>query len=340
MTDPTPLFEHFRGSYGSELLTAAVAHFDLFGILSAQPMTPAELGERLGLAPRPLVVLTTAMSAMQLLQQNDADQFEVTELATKHLTLDSPVSVADYIGLAAGSPGVLEMVERLRTNRPAGADDEEEGAAFIYRAGVPSAMEQTAAARHFTLALAGRAKNVAPKLADAVDASSWKKLIDVGGGTGIYSIEMVKRHPHLQAVVIDRPQVLKVAEEFVQEHNVADRVTLVEGDMFSELPTDADAILLSNILHDWDEPECRQLVNACASSLETGGQLLIHDVFLNDELTGPLAIALYSAALFTLTEGRAYSGAEYRGWLEAANLTPQPIVPTAIHCGVLVGVKR
>ena len=70
-----------------------------------------------------------------------------------------------------------------------------------------------------------------------------------------------------------------------------------------------------------------------------GGRLVIHDVFLNDALDGPLPIALYSAALFTLTEGRAYSGAEYREWQRAAGLEPGEVVPTLIHCGLLVGVK-
>ncbi|MGH9771926.1 MAG: methyltransferase, partial [Candidatus Acidiferrales bacterium] len=64
---------------------------------------------------------------------------------------------------------------------------------------------------------------------------------------------------------------------------------------------------------------------------------LIHDVFLNDSHDGPLPVALYSAALFSMTEGRAYSAAEYRDWLLAAALEPQPIVPTLVHCGVLEG---
>ena len=60
----------------------------------------------------------------------------------------------------------------------------------------------------------------------------------------------------------------------------------------------------------------------CAAALPAGGRLLIHDVFLNDDLDGPLPVALYSAALFALTEGRAYSAAEYRAWLREAGLTP------------------
>ena len=59
-----------------------------------------------------------------------------------------------------------------------------------------------------------------------------------------------------------------------------------------------DVVLLSNVLHDWDVPQCQELVRRCSNCLPSGGRLLIHDVFLNDALDGPLPIALYSAALF------------------------------------------
>jgi hypothetical protein len=98
-------------------------------------------------------------------------------------------------------------------------------------------------------------------------------------------------------------------------------------------------MLLSNVLHDWDEPECRALLGRCAAALPSGGRLLIHDVFLNDEMDGPLPVALYSAALFSLTEGRAYSAGEYAAMLKTAGLRAGRVVPTMIHCGVLEGVK-
>ena len=91
---------------------------------------------------------------------------------------------------------------------------------------------------------------------------------------------------------------------------------LVSGDMFvDQLPRDCEVTLLSNVLHDWDEPECQRLVQRCAEALPASGRLLIHDVFLNDELDGFFPIALYSTALFTVTEGRAYIAKEYRHWL-------------------------
>src|SRR5262249_60117223 len=105
------------------------------------------------------------------------------------------------------------------------------------------------------------------------------------------------------------------------------------------VPAGADVVLLSNVLHDWDVPQCRALVARCAAALPPGGRLLVHDVFLDDDHGGPLAVALYSAALFCLTEGRAYSAAEYRAWLTEAGLTPGEVVPTLVHCGVLPAVK-
>jgi predicted O-methyltransferase YrrM len=337
--DPTPIFELFRGSYATELLTAAVAHFGLFEKLAGGPVSPDDLQQSLGLERRPFVVLLTAMKAMGLVREAEG-KLSPTPLAAEHLDSRGEFAVSGYLSLAAESPGVLAMAQSLRTNRPAGAEEKETGAAFIFREGLESAMHKEASARHFTLALAGRAKNVAPVLAAKLPLDGAKCLLDLGGGTGIYSIALLQKNPQLRAIVLDGPEVLKVTAEMAAEYGVSDRLECRTGDMFADaLPTGCDAILLSNILHDWDEPQCQQLVSRCANALPSGGRLLIHDVFLDDDLAGPLPIALYSAALFTLTEGRAYSAAEYRAWLTAAGLDPQPLIPTLIHCGLLAGVK-
>lgn len=340
-TDPTPIFEHFRGSYGSELLTAAVAHFNLYGALADGPRSLGELRQALGLAERPALVLTTALRAMGLLLVDEQEKLIPSPMAFEHLMPGCDFDVSGYLGLAAESPGVLAMVERLRTNRPAGVGADEQGAAFIFRDGVESAMEREASARALTMALAGRANNVAPVLARNVPLDQARMLLDVGGGTGIYSVAYLQAYPQLHAIIWDRPEVLKVARELAEESGVLDRIRFEPGDMFADpVPTGVDAVLLSNILHDWDVPECRTLLTRLADALTPGGRLLIHDVFLNDALDGPLAIALYSASLFTLTEGRAYSAAEYRSWLIEAGLEPAgSIRPTLIHCGVLEGVK-
>jgi SAM-dependent methyltransferase len=338
--DPTPIFETFRGNYATELLTAAVAHFDVLGRLAAAPLAAADLCRELGLAERPAAVLLTALRAFGLLVEDGEGRLALSDLAREHLVSGAAFDVRGYIGLAADSPGVREMVERLRSNRPAGGKPDRPGTAFIYREGTESAMEHEESARQLTLALAGRARNVAPVLAERLPLTGARRLLDVGGGTGIYSIAWLQKHPGLRAVVWDRPEVLRVAHEMAAAYGVADRLEGVAGDMFRDpVPAGCDVVLLSNVLHDWDVPECRALVGQCAAALPPGGRLLVHDVFLNDALDGPLPVALYSAALFCLTEGRAYSAAEYRTWLTEAGLSPGEVVPTLIHCGVLPAVK-
>ena len=340
-TDPTPIFDLFRGNFATELLTAAVAHFDVFGRLARSPKTLGDLGAELGLAERPATVLVTALRAMGLLSCDDRGVLDLTELAREHLQSGAAFDVGGYIGLAARNPGVLEMVGRLKTNRPATTGPAEKGVAFVYREGIDSAMEHEESARDLTLSLAGRARNVAPVLAEAFPLYGCRVLLDVGGGTGLYSIAYLQHNPEMTAIVWDRPEVLKVTHELAEAYGVADRLECRSGDMFSDpVPHGADAVLFSNVLHDWDVPDCKALLGRIAEALPAGRKVLIHDVFLHDAMDGPLPVALYSAALFSLTEGRAYSAGEYRAWLEEAGFDPGPIVPTMVHCGLLPAIRN
>ena len=338
-TDPTPIFEHFRAGFASNLLTAAVGHFRIFELLAGRSMTFPELRAALQLEQRPATVLITALRAMSLITADGAGRFALSPLAMEQLSPDGYFSIAGYIALASDSPAVVELVERLRTNRPANSVDKNAGAAFIYKEGMESAMENEASARQLTLALAGRAKNVAPVLAERLPLGPGT-LLDVGGGTGIYSIALLQKNPELRAIILDRPEVLRIAKEFAESYGVAARMEFLEGDMFTAHMPPADFVLLSNILHDWDVDDCRKLVGRSAACLRPGGRLLIHDVLLNDALDGPLAVACYSAQLFALTEGRAYSAAEYLGWLAEADLQPAESLPTLAHCYVISAFRR
>lgn len=337
--DPTPIFDLARGNFTTEFLGAAVGHLHVFEHLADGPLGFAELAQRLGLAERAANVLLTALRAMRLLDRDDSGRLHLTGLAREHLLPGKPFDVSGYVNLASGGPGTAALVERLRTNHPASAKPDE-GAAFIYRAGIDSAMDAVDSARRLTMALAGRAKVVAPYLAQQIDLTGVRVLLDLAGGTGLYAIACVQAAPGLRAIVFDRPEVLKICAELVHSHGVADRIECVGGDMFNDPLPAADAVLLSNVLHDWDVPTCEQLLARCVAVLPPGGVVHVHDVFLDDDLGGPLAIALYSAALFSLTEGRAYSAGEYRAMLSSVGLVPEPSVrPTLVHCGILSARK-
>ncbi|RLT06140.1 MAG: methyltransferase, partial [Planctomycetota bacterium] len=105
-TDPTSIFEFFRGSYGTELLTAAVVEFDLFRRLVEQPKSFEELRAEIGLQRRPAVVLFTALRAMGLLTADSQERLSLTPLSREHLVSGTEFDVSGYIALAGGSPGV------------------------------------------------------------------------------------------------------------------------------------------------------------------------------------------------------------------------------------------
>lgn len=337
--DPAPIFDFYRGSIGTEILVAAAVHFRFFDQFDDGPKTIEQIARGLGLERRPTLVLTTALRAMGLLHDNSQGQLSPTELAHDHLVSHAPFDVRGYLGRSADEPGVLAMIERLRTNRPAGIEPDGPGAAYIFRDGLESAMDHADSARTLTLALAGRARSVAPSLAANYPIHESHVLLDVGGGTGIFSAAYLRSQANLRAIVWDRPEVLKVAEEMARELGVLDRLELRPGDMFTDPVPKADVALLSNVLHDWDEPQCEALIGRVAEALPAGGRLLIHDVFLDDDLGGPLPTALYSASLFVQTEGRAYSAGEYRHWLRKFGLEPAPVIPTRVHCGLLPSRK-
>ncbi|HWE94570.1 MAG TPA: methyltransferase [Tepidisphaeraceae bacterium] len=338
--DPTPVFDLVRWSFATELLTVAVAHFNLFDRLAKRPMSFDALRQELGLAPRPATVLLAAIRGMGLVVAEAAGTLSLSPLALESLRPGGEFYMGDYVALVAENPGVKNLAERLRTDKPVESRPDDRGAAFIFREGMESAMDHEASARRLTLALAGRARIVAPALANNFPLPGAKKILDVGGGTGLYSIALLRVNPNLRAVIWDRPEVLKVAREMAETHGVSARVDFAAGDMFADpVPAGCDVVLLSNILHDWDVPECETLLKRSAAALPRGGKLLIHDVYLDDDLGGPLPIALYSAALFTITQGRAYSAAEYRKMLTNSGLQPGAIVETAVHCGVLPATK-
>ena len=339
-TDPTSLFEVYRGNFQTELLACGQVHFRIFEHLARGPLSESDLRDRTGLKARPLTVLLTALASFATVVRRADGSFELSAMAREHLLPGGDYYVGDYFARAAETAGTLEFAEHLRSNRPKGARPDESGVGYLFREGMKSAMEESDSARRFTLQLAGRAKNVAPVLAAVLPLAGAHTVLDVGGGTGIYTLALLRRNPELHGIVWDRPEVLKIAAEFARRTAVTNRLELRAGDMFADpVPKDADVVLLSNILHDWDVPDCQRLIRRCADALPSGGRLIIHDVFLDDDLSGPLHAAMYSAHLFSVTEGRLYSVAECNQWLTEAGLHGLERTDTLVHGSALVAVK-
>lgn len=179
-------------------------------------------------------------------------------------------------------------------------------------------------------------------LAEAFDFSKRKQLLDVGGGSGAYCIEAVRRYPGFRAVLFDTPALLEVAKQKIADAGLERAIRTVAGDFFTEeLPKGSDTILLSMILHDWGPDKNRAILSKCYDALSSGGEIIISELMMDDDKCGPPPAALMAMMMIIATEGRNYTWAEYEEWLKEACFVRCKRIPldSPGANGILIGRK-
>jgi len=166
----------------------------------------------------------------------------------------------------------------------------------------------------------------------SVDLTGRKKLLDLGGGSGAYSIVATKTYPGLKAIVLDLPPVAVVANEYIAANDAADRVSTLPGDFTStEFPSGVDVVVMASNLPQYEPALIRLVVKKAFAALEPGGEMHLIGETLHDDRSGPL-----SAALWGLNEavqgstGLAHTEAEVKGYLQGAgfvDVAVHPFVP-------------
>jgi len=207
-------------------------------------------------------------------------------------------------------PGWDKLTEAIRTNRPTTWDPDKQSS--LFEGEDPGMLALFWEAMHSISTFTARA------LGETVDFGPFRRLLDVGGGSGAYDVELCKRYPNLSATVYDLPFVTEIAAEKVKQAGLEDRIRIVGGNFFADarFPEGHDVILLSMIMHDWSEAEDREILRKCYEALPSGGMVIISELLVNDEKTGPAPAALMSLNMLIETEGgRNYTPSEYAEWL-------------------------
>lgn len=161
----------------------------------------------------------------------------------------------------------------------------------------------------FTHAMHERSSKLSKPLAKFITRKPVGKLIDLGGGPGSYSAEILKSDKSAQAVLIDREASLKVAKSLIKKASILKRFTFLPGDLFKvNLGIETDTVLYSNILHIYNESENSRIFKRVHTSLKPGGRFILVDLFLKDNRTEPFDAALFSLTMLMFTAtGRTYT---------------------------------
>jgi len=174
-----------------------------------------------------------------------------------------------------------------------------------------------------------------------VDLSGVKSLLDVGGGSGCFCITLAKQNPGLRCAVMDLKPMCQVALEYINAAGVADRVGVQPVNMFrEEWPRGHDAMLFSNIFHDWGTETNANLAAKAFAALPHGGRIFLHEMLLDDTGNGPLTTAAFSTLMLANTRGRQFTFSQLKSMLESVGFTNVDVVPTYSYYSVVSGTKR
>lgn len=281
------------------LQTAAV--LEIFTHLNSGPMTCRQLAEACGAKPELLEKLLIACTAMGLVSKQ-ADCYSNSPISASYLVKGKALYQGDIIAHSAGVWDFWDKLPQLvRANPLPSRSEDQRHRDFIF-------------GMH-NLAIAGRAQF----FVDKIDLSGRKRLIDVGGGLGTYSIFACRKYPQLTAYVFDLPQTAALAQQIIASEGMQDRIAFIAGNWeIDDFGADGDVLLFSNVLHGSGSQAAMKLQKA-ARAMSSGGLLVIQEFLLNDEKTGPLL-----AALFNVMVG-AYSRAELFDLIEQCGFV-QPVL--------------
>jgi SAM-dependent methyltransferase len=267
------------GFMGSQALFAAL-ELGLFTELHAGPADLEALAGRLGAEPRLLRALLEACVATELLER-DGDRYRNSAGADRYLVRHARGYVGDYY--------LRQIATTLYPQVPAAR------AVVAGRAGGTYAafLDDPARVEEFIRGQHAGSSGPAYLLAKAQDLASYACLLDLGGGSGAFSIEAVRRHA-LSAIVLDHPAVVAVARKIVAEAGLGERIRCVAGDVVTgPWPAGADLILLSYVVSSYGPATLRDLLARARAYLPEGGGLVIHDFALHGDRPGPRNAALW-----------------------------------------------
>lgn len=294
-------------AYRSSAVFFTGSDLDVFTHIGEGALTAAQLAERTGAAPEPLRMILETCADLGLLAR-DGDTFRNTPTTSVFLLKGKPAYLGDSLKYARDLyPAWGKLTELVKTGRPTMPPQTILG-------------DDKAKTRAFVMAMHERARGIGSVLPHNVSLAGRKRLIDIGGGPGTYSVALCRQTPGLTSTVLDRPGVLEVTRELIDAAGFADRVTLLPGDYLqTPFGTGFDCALLSGMTHRETEANVNLLLKKTFEVLDPGGLVMVSDVFFDDDRknTPPFTTSFAINMMLTSDHGSAHAKTEMARWMEA-----------------------
>jgi SAM-dependent methyltransferase len=283
----------------------AALQLELFTALGDKALTGEDLARAMGVHPRRLLPILNVLLLIGLLHRH-GDHFVNGEEAAHYLIKGKPSYIGGIHELYADLyRATLSTAQSIRDDRPAAEHDfatmsDEELAAFFR-------------GLHGLSVVQGR------ELAKQHDFGRFKMLADVGGGSGSMAIGACETCPALRARVLDLDRVVPIAQRFIGQAVLADRISAAPCDITREAPRETfDVAVLRSLIQVLSPEQAACAIENVGRSMRPGGEIFILGYVLDDEHRSPWEAAAYDVAFINIYDaGQSYTDGEYRRWLQA-----------------------
>lgn len=297
---PEPIMRLASGFMAAKHLFAA-NELGLFEALADAPTTVDGLAARTGLTRRAARISADAMVALELLER-DGDTYRNSAVAAQFLAGSGPADLRPFLRFwdRISYPAWQKLASALATGPSTDIFDLDDESQAIASAGIEAV-------------LAGPSR----ALPHVHDFAGHQRLLDVGGGTGSWSIAVAEQNPHLKATVLELPVVAGFARERIAAAGLADRLDAVAGDALTgPLPEGYDVVLAANLVHYWSPEQNSTFLRRARSAVEAGATLLLADFWTDATHTSPVHAALMAGEFAVhMVNGDVYSAEEAQQWL-------------------------
>lgn len=322
---PDDLNDRIRSFWESRAILTAL-ELDAFTAVG-DGASAATAAEHMGTDPRATEMLLNALGSMGLLAKEDG-LFRNTPVTARYFRADAPDNAR---------PGLLHIAHLWHSWS---------NLTECVRAGTAVAREKTDRlvgdwTEAFIAAMHRNAAERAPQVVRAVGAEGVQRMLDVGGGSGAYSIAFAQAKPSLQAEILDLAGVKPIAERHIREAGVEGQVAVRVGDLRSDpLGEGYDLVFISAICHMLSPAENCDLLRRSYAALAPGGRVVVQDFILEPNKTAPRFAALFALNMLVGTErGSSYSEPEYAGWLSGAGFQEVRRVRLPGPADLMIGLR-
>ena len=303
------------------------AELDLFTLLAEKPLTAKETAEAKKADLRGITILLDALTALGFVVKKD-DRYRTETSIVTLLSGNEPDSILPMILHLGTVWNNWSRITDIVLGR-ATATMEKEGVL------APDHIKAFIGAMHVV------GSKTAPQVVAAVNPVKARKLLDIGGGSGTYTLAFLAAVPGMKATLFDLPEVIEMARERIRAAGVEERVTFVPGDFYKDpLPDGHDLALLSAIIHQNSPEQNRSLYERIFQALEPGGRIVIRDYVMAPDRTEPRDGALFAVNMLAGTKGgNTYTFAEIKDGLTATGFTRINLIQVQEMSSLVEGFK-